>query len=759
MGSASRSGPRRGVALAGVAAAAAALAALVSLTVATPAAAALSCERVPELLRAYLQKHISFHYLNDELRGRAIDTYLKRLDPSKSLMLVHERAALAQSLKGVFHDVRRGECGALTAIRDNMIERYEQTEKFVKAFVGADEYELDSSVELIIDPDKRSRPRTTKEQHALFRRLVHFQMSNYLTNDEELPEAKRKLIHRYELMTKRAKELDNSDVYASFLDSFASALDPHSNYFTADAVEDFQIGMELSLEGIGVGLSSRDGYSIVEKIIPGGAAAKIDELEPNDKIIAVAQADGEFVDIIDMNLRDVVRLIRGKSGTLVRLSVLRQGDTAERLIVSIVRAKIKLEDQAAALRFEIVPGEDGKDLKLAVLELPSFYGGRDPSERQSSRDMRELLQQVKAEKADGLLLDLSRNGGGLLENSVEIAGFFIRNGGVVAVKDTYSKVQILRDPDGSLLYDGPLVLLTSRVSASASEIVAGAMKDYRRAIVVGDDHTFGKGTVQSMVPLGKDLGALKVTTALFFRPGGSSTQHAGVAADIVFPSLYTANELGEEHQDYSLPSQEIAAFLESGSTPNPLSSDPVFWKPVTSEMVEQLATLSALRIEQSEEFADIRRQITETEERNGVLHLSDIYKPKDKDAAKDGDDAETADSSAADGKKSDEQRVHTVEDGDTLATLAKSYLGDADAWLEIAKINQGLEQGQLEPGTRVVIPGLPSTGLVATNAGGTASDLARIPPGTPKAEEKEDQPSPQQREALQILADYVRLAS
>lgn len=682
-----------------------------ALIAASPAAAmGLSCKRVSELQTAYLNKHYSFRYLNDELRQRTIDSYIKRLDPSKSIFLAGEREKLASRLRGVFHDVRRGDCTTLLDLRQEMIEHYEEMQAFVTKYVGAEDYQLDSSVELIIDPEKRARPKTTAERDNLYGRLIHFQISNYLSNGEELPEAKRKLIHRYELMTKRAKELEEDDVYASFLDAFAMALDPHSNYFTQEAVEDFQIGMELSLEGIGVGLASRDGYSVVEKIIPGGAADRIGGIEPSDKIIAVAQADGEFVDIIDMDLRDVVRLIRGKRGTMVRLSILRQGETTERLILSIVRDKIKLEDQAAALRFEEVEVEGGKTLKLAVLELPSFYGGRNPTERQSSRDMRELLREVKKEKADGLLLDLSRNGGGLLENSVEIAGFFIRNGGVVAVKDSLSKVQVLRDPDDSLLYGGPMVLLTSRISASASEIVAGAMKDYRRAIVVGDDHTFGKGTVQSMVPLATPLGALKVTTAVFFRPGGNSTQHEGVRADIVFPSLFSANELGEKHQDYSLPSQKIDAFIDPASAPGPNSSARGFWRPVTADAVTRLANKSAERTEQSEEFAEILKQIEETKERNGVLHLSDVYKPPSQEEGEEEPDAE------------------------------------------------GVEQAASGDDT-----GLPEDGSVASTAGGAGSspDLAHIPkqPSKTSDESESDEPTPQQREALRILADWVLLNS
>ena len=692
------------------------------LSAASPASAGLTCDRVPELLRAYLNKHYSFRYLNDELRNRTVESYIKRLDPSKSLFLTDEKDKLALDLQGVFQDVRSGDCSKLLAIRDDIVKRYEQMQVFVKEFVGSDDYALDPTVELIIDPDQRARPRTPEERDDLYRRLVHFQMSNYMANGEKLADAKHKLIHRYELMTLRAKEQDDDDVYAAFLDSFATALDPHSNYFTAEAVEDFQIGMELELEGIGVALTSRDGYSVVEKIIPGGAADKIGGIQPQDKIIAVAQEDGEFVDIIDMDLRDVVRLIRGKRGTTVRLSILRQGEQTERLVVSIVRDKVKLEDQAAALRFEQVDSGDGKMLKLAVLELPSFYGGRNPTERQSSRDMRELLRKVKEEKADGLLLDLSRNGGGLLENSVEIAGFFIRNGGVVAVKDSFSKVQVLRDPDDSLLYDGPMVLLTSRVSASASEIVAGAMKDYRRAVVVGDDHTFGKGTVQSMVPLPRDLGALKVTTAVFFRPGGRSTQHEGVSADIVFPSLYAAGELGEKYQDYSLPSQQIAPFLDESSTPAPNQSDASYWQPVTPDLVQKLAARSAERVAKSQEFADIRKQIAETEERNGVLHISDIYKPTD------------AAGTPADGSdKKDEKDKKDTASSDGATETAKT---------ESAKADPGKVSGA----------GLPGNGAVASTAGegSPSGDLAHIPPssqpdGEPGGDHEELSPSSARR--------------
>ncbi len=256
--------------------------------------------------------------------------------------------------------------------------------------------------------------------------------------------------------------------------------------------------MSLSLDGIGVALSSKDGYSVVERIIPGGATDKAGALEPGDKIIAVAQEGEDPVDIVDRSLRDVVAMIRGERGTTVKLTVLRKNETTERFDVAITRAQVTIEDAAATLEIREVES-GGKTRKLAVIDLPTFYGDTDPSKRQSQRDVKDLLRQIREAKADGVLLDLSRNGGGKLDSSVDIAGLFIRNDNVVAVKNVFQEVQYLADRDEDIVYDGPLVILTSRITASASEIVAGAMQDYGRAVIVGDDHTFGKGTVQSYV--------------------------------------------------------------------------------------------------------------------------------------------------------------------------------------------------------------------------------------------------------------------
>ena len=691
----------------------------------------LSCSRIPELSRTLLHKHISFHYVNDELRQRVVDTYVKRLDSSKSLYLAGEVEALKLKLRGVIQQIRDDNCSALLEIQLDQIVRYEALQKFATELLANDDYELDTEAVLIIDPDKRSYAIDAEGRDELVTKLIHFQMSNYVSSDMDLVEAREKLTHRYELMTRRANEKTNEDLYASYLDAFATALDPHSNYLSQEVLEDFQISMGLSLEGIGVALSTRDGYSVVEKVIPGGAAAGLKVLEPQDKIIAVAQDGEESVDIIDMARRDVVRLIRGKRGTTVHLTVLRQGDTAERFQVSIVRDKINLEEQAAKIRFEEVE-VGGEPQKIAVLELPSFYGGNDPSGRQSSADVAALIDEAIKEKAVGLVLDLSRNGGGLLDTSVDIAGLFIEEGGIVAVRDTFSQVQVLRDPNSRIAWDGPLVVLISRVSASASEIVAGALKDYQRAVIVGDDHSFGKGTVQSMVPLPEGLGALKVTTALFFRPGGQSTQHAGVASDIVVPSIFGTDEFGEAHQTYSLPTQSITAFIDPSALPSdsPSEGGPS-WKPITPALIQELALRSQKRVEINEDLIKVRERIAKSDARNGVVHLAELMKEKEEEAAEE---------EAAEAEK--EAEASNEGDGDETPTDSAEE-SEEDTGTSLASADKDTAAGAED--------GSPTLG---ENESEEETDSV----AAAEADE-EDEPSPQQLEAVLILADLIQLTS
>ncbi len=601
-------------------------------------AAALPCDAIPNLVDAILQNHIKYRELDPALEERAIDAYVKRLDPSRTLFLDQEVADLKKSLRPIFDEIKDGKCDRLLKTQLSLVTRYHDMESYFRSFVERPGYQIDTTISLVTDPEKRGHPKTIDERNDLYQKLAHFQMSNYVSAGTSFEEARKQLVHRYELMSKQAAEQKPDAVYSAFLDAFAGSLDPHSSYLSADDVEDFQIGMGLSLEGIGLALSSRDGYVVVEEVIAGGAADRQQMIKRKDKIIAVAQEGGTATNVIDMPLRDVVRLIRGKKGTPVELTVLRQDETTERFTTTIVRDKINLEEQAAKLRFE-TREVDGKTLKLAILELPSFYGDRDTRKRQSITDVQELVDQAAKEGADGLLLDLSRNGGGLLEHAVAISGLFLKRGPMVAVQHSPVQTQMLPDPDSEIHWSGPLVVMTSRASASASEILAGALKDYQRAVIVGDDHTFGKGTVQSVVPLREGLGALKITTALFFRPGGESTQLAGVPADVVIPSPFDLTELGEGEQPYSLPSQKIDPFASPAA--NAALSESGRFRPVTPDVVKVLSERSRDRVSQSTEFAEIIKKREEAEKNAGVIRLDQIEKEKK------GDDEDDEESTAA----------------------------------------------------------------------------------------------------------------
>jgi carboxyl-terminal processing protease len=597
---------------------------------------ALACGDLPRLMATYLQNHVLYRSVTDELRERTAESHLRMLDSSRSLFLEKEAAELREKTVALFPALSLDDCGILDAMNRASIERYREMENFVRDFVSDDDYEIDESAELVLDPDKRGFPKNKSERKDLYEKLIHFQMSNYLSNGEPLADAKQKLIHRYELITKRAEEMTPDEIYARFLGAFASSLDPHSAYLTPDSLEDFRIHMGLSLEGIGAVLSSRDGYTVVEEIVPGGAADLSGSLQPKDKLLSVGQDIGEMVDVIDMDLRDVVRMIRGKKGTTVRLGVLRQGAETERFTVRLLRDKINLEEQAAKLEFKTLE-RDGRKLRLAVIDLPSFYGDKEPDARQATDDVARLLDLVKREKADGLVLDLSRNGGGLLEYAVRVTGFFLKRGGVVAVGDSGKRNQVLEDPDGSILFAGPLVVLTSRVTASAAEILAGAVQDYRRGIVVGDDHTFGKGSVQTVAPLPAGLGALKLTTAMFFRPGGESTQQSGVSADIMLPSLTQIPDFGETYQPYSLPPRKIDRFAVEGAAGVDTSGG---YRPLDDVTVERLRQQSAARTLASVRFAEVRKEIDKQRENQGVVKVADLLV---KETDEDGDGPSTGD--------------------------------------------------------------------------------------------------------------------
>ena len=621
----------------------------------------LNCATLPSLMQRYEALHVSARKRDDALMQRVADIYVKRFDPSKSLLLDVEAKALHTQVLTFFNNAQSGQCGLMSNFKTDEQARQAEIQAHVAKVLADPTLKIDRTIELAMDPDKRPRPKTKAERDELRRQLIHFQLANYVSAGTALAEAKTKLNKRYALITKRINERDDGDMYSGLLDAYAAAFDPHTTYFSAEALEDFRIGMGLSLEGIGAVLRSRDGYTIVNEVVKGGAADRQGKLKRKDRIIAVEQvgADGaEPVDVIDMSLRDVVRLIRGKKGTTVRLTLLRQGKKSETLKIDIVRDKIDLKDQAAKVRYETIK-RGKRELTIAIVNLPSFYGSSRPGGRQCADDIANILAEVNQKKVDGVMLDLASNSGGLLQHAVDMTGFFMRRGAVVGVEGSVGPSKVLKDVDQRIQYSGPLVVLTSRLSASASEILAGAVRDYNRALIVGDTQTFGKGTVQNVVNLPMGFGALKVTTAMFFRPAGQSTQQIGVPAHIVVPSAFNSEQYGEKNQDYSLPSRTTTPFMSKMAN----IDGPGGFTPITPAIITALAAKSAARVKANPEFDKIAKDLAKAEARSEMLKIAEILDDKSK-KDDDEDDAPKKD----DGKLS----VQALEGLQVLADLIEA---------------------------------------------------------------------------------------
>ncbi|MGE3974631.1 MAG: S41 family peptidase, partial [Bdellovibrionales bacterium] len=508
------------------------------------------------------------------------------------------------------------------------VQRVKERTKFTEAYLKA-KYKLSKDTELVLDPKKRQFLKTKAEADEFHIKYIHFQVANYLASGMKLAEAKTQLVRRYARNLKNLSALKKEDIYASYLDSFAGAMDPHTSFLSPDAREDFDIQMQLSLEGIGATLSSQDGYTVIENLIPGGSAAKSGLIEPQDKIISVGQGEsGSMETVIDEPLRDVVRKIRGPKGSKVRLTILRKSNgKTKRIEVGLLRDKISLEDEAAQITY-VDKEIGGVKKKFAVVDLPSFYSSTRKGGRSSATDMKKLMKEAREKKVDGMVLDLSSNGGGSLDDAVKIAGQFIKIGNVVETQGSSKAIDQMADDESEVDYSGPLVVLTSRLSASASEIVAGALQDYKRAVIVGGDHTFGKGSVQQVMPLPSELGALKVTVGMFFIPGGQSTQHRGVFADVPLPGNFSSDEIGEKSLDYSLPPRSLPAFISEEAY---VKEGPEAWVPVTADMVTQLKDRSATRVAANEDFKKILTNLKKSEEeKNKPVKISEVMKDKEK---------------------------------------------------------------------------------------------------------------------------------
>lgn len=526
-----------------------------------------------------LLEHV--HYLNtpatDETFRKLITSFMSDLDEQHMFFTAQDEAAFleryAPTLSTQLRD--KGDLAPAFAMFGVYHDRAAARVAWVLEQLKGD-IDLTADESFPVNRRDAAWPATPDEADALWRARIKLELIPDLLNGKTMDEARATVSKRYERLLKNLEELESGDVEEIFLSSLTRLYDPHSTFFSAETYEDFSISMRLSLIGIGAVLSTEDGYCVVREIVPGSPADLSKQIHVNDKIVAVAQAGAEPVDVIGMSLRKVVNMIRGQKGTEIHLTMV-PADAADESVqkqVVLVRDVVQLNASRAKASIEDVPTPEGGTMPIGVIDIPSFYGPvdeGDPAAGESNSvtaDVEELVNKLKAANVRGIVLDLRRNGGGLLGEAVDLTGLFIPKGVVVQVRDSLGQISDKRDANPKVAYDGPLMVLTSRYSASASEIVAGALQNYGRAIVVGDSSTHGKGTVQAVLEMktflpratlaGNRAGAAKLTIQKFYLPSGASTQQKGVIPDISLPAIEDFLPIGESDLPNSLPWDTIA---------------------------------------------------------------------------------------------------------------------------------------------------------------------------------------------------------
>ncbi len=517
--------------------------------------------------------------LDDHLSSLILDRYLDAIDGGRSYFFASDIAEFEKYRYELDDAIKSGDVEPAFVI----FRRYQQRSRERMAYAidllaKKPDFDIDESFNF--DREKEPWPANTAEMNELWRKRVKNDALSLVTAGKTWPETADLLRKRYEHVAKRMDQSKPEDVFEAFMNAFVLSLDPHSNYFSARNSEEYNIQMSLSYEGIGASLQLTDDYVTVIDVIAGGPAATSGKLAANDRITAVGEGkNGELTDVIGWRLDDVVQKIRGPGGTLVRLQLLPAGAApgSAQKVVEFTRNRVSLEAQAAHKAMRVVQ-RNGHDIKVGVITVPSFYQDYDASRagakdyRSTTRDVQRLIGELKKDGADVLIMDLRANGGGYLPEAESLTGLFIDRGPVVQLRDTSGRIEVDDDPDPAIFYSGPMIVLVDRFSASASEIFAGAIQDYGRALIVGQQ-TYGKGTVQNAHPLNytifgrkPELGQLNVTIGKYYRITGESTQDRGVTPDIAMPSLIDANEVGESTRDRALPWDHIeaAAFHTEG---------------------------------------------------------------------------------------------------------------------------------------------------------------------------------------------------
>jgi carboxyl-terminal processing protease len=669
--------------------------------------------------------HYTRQKLNEEVSKKFLQTYLEMLDFSHLFFTQEDvDAVTSKYANAMAGDILMGtlkpgyEIYALYTKRVD--ERVAKIKELLKQPI---DFKGNTTVE--VSRQKSPWPKNEAEADQLWRGRITNELLQEHLSEHPIEPAPQLVSRRYERLGKSVHEQDKDEQMKLYLDALAQAYDPHSEYLS-----------KADMKNFGALLRSEDGYAKIDSLVPGGPAQTDGRLKVGDRITAVAQGQAEYVDVREMRLDKVVEMIRGKKGTRVRLLVIPSDatDPSRRKNVELVRDEIKLKDQEARADIIIRKDENGDPVKLGWLTLPSFYADMDRHQKSTTRDVLALLKRLKKENVAGLVVDLRKNGGGSLEEALSLTGLFLKSGPIVQTKDYNGTIRISSDPDSGIAYSGPLVVLTSRQSASASEIFAAALQDYGRAVIVGDKNTFGKGTVQTILPIGRfasllgnhsdEDGALKLTIQKFYRVAGGSTQLHGVASDIVLPSLSDLPEFGESALKNALAYDEVTKAKYTK------------WSDNHSLFIDQLRRRSEERVKGDPEFHYVMEDINRLRHKIDENRISLNEDTRKKETADDKLRKETRSKERL-ARNQEEPSIYRV----TLDTVDKPNL---QLIMYPGKLAEAKKNG--------IVPKVDSDAAPDAD-----SDLPDAPTG--EGDNKDPQIDPERDEALNILADLVQLSN
>ena len=615
----------------------------------------LSCQHVYDIQKKFLKHHILHTQMTPDLKNRVLDQFIQNLDREKIYFLQSDILSIKRKNKRLFSDLKKHKCNGLYYIYDIYSKRVKERIKSANSYLN-DKFLFTKKLKYILDEDLKNYPSSPKEANQAMKSYIQYQAANIFLFEKDLKKSVKQVSYMLNNSKKQVlswkPQLNYREVrdckrrsknsfkackptkwFSNYLKAYSQSLDSHSNYLDNEDLEEFYISMNLELEGIGATLSSRFGYTVVERLIPGGAADRSKRIKIKDKILAVGKDEKNLTNIFGERLEDVVSIIRGPKGTAVFLKISREEENGEKnvSIVKLIRSRVDLKEEEASISYHDIKSNNTA-YRVGLLKVPSFYGSN-AFGKSVTRDVKKLLFSAKQQNINALVLDLSNNRGGSLDEAVDLSGLFFSEGNVVKQSERNNpRPQILRDTDKRVFYSGPLIVLVNRFSASASEIVSGTLQDYNRAIIVGADHTFGKGSVQSVEQLFSKLGALKTTVGLYFIPSGKSTQKEGVTSDIVFPSILHIKELGEKNLDYVLPTEQIANFKSSPQEIFAEGNDN--WKPIDGKIIEKLKKSSQKRIARNEKFQKIKTRLAKIQEKaknQKVVTIAEVLENKDKE--------------------------------------------------------------------------------------------------------------------------------